>query len=338
MILVAVGLVGGFTGRAPPLALTRARGSSSVVCSVNGLGDFELPRQDGLGAMKFTLEGSHVTSWVCNGEEQLYLSDEASFAPGKLAIRGGVPICWPAFNERNLKAGKHGIVRTSERWNIHAADTHPDGTPWMELEHDTCYLEIDPTSKSIVGYHYEEPAAPDDAEAVVVPATLRMRFEVKPSSMRIEMHVENGGSVDFAFSTVLHTYFRVNQMPVVVRGLQGKSGLKDGKPFTDEDEEVVVDGGLETQRLYQDVQGAVSWETQAANGVTKTLTLTKSDNLPDVVLWNAGEAGAKGIGDMEEGGHLRYLCVEPGICESTEAIVSAGDTWTAWQEVAVEVA
>jgi len=296
-----------------------------------------MPRQDGLAAIKFCLEGSHLTSWVCGGEEQFFVSGKADFVSDKLAIRGGVPICWPAFNERNLKAGKHGIVRTSPRWDIVAADTDPDGTPWMELEHETCYLEVDAATSAIVGYHYEEPTGAEVTDAAVVPATLRMRFEVKASSLRVEMHVTNGGCAAFAFSTVFHSYFSVNQMPVTVRGLQGKSGLKDGEPFTDDAEEVVVDGGLETQRLYQAVEGAVSWETTSASGGTKKLTLTKSANLPDVVLWNSGEAGAAGIGDMEDGGHLRYLCVEPGICESAEAVVGGGETWVGWQEIAVEV-
>jgi len=334
--MLTAAVVGGFSGRALPVVRVRNH-LAPVACDVGGLGAYELPRQDGLAAIKFSLEGSHVTSWICGGEEQLYISDEANFIPDKLAIRGGVSICWPAFNERNVNAGKHGIVRTSERWNIHAADTDADGTPWMELEHDTCYLEVDSKTNSIVGYHYEQPPAPQVAEAVVVPATLLMRFEVKASSLRIEMHVQNGGTAPFAFSTVLHSYFSVGRMPVTVSGVEGKSGLKDGERFTDDAEVVLIDGGLETQRLYQDVQGPVSWETEAANGGTKRLTLTKSANLPDVVLWNAGETGAKGIGDMEEGGHLKYLCVEPGICESAEAIVGAGETWVGWQEVAVEV-
>ena len=44
---------------------------------------------------------------------------------------------------------------------------------------------------------------------------------------------------------------------------------------------------LETHRLYKGVERAVRWETRAADGYrTKRLTLTKSANLPDVVVWN----------------------------------------------------
>jgi len=51
-----------------------------------------MPRQDGLAAIKFCLEGSHLTSWVCGGEEQFFVSGKADFVSDKLAIRGGVPI------------------------------------------------------------------------------------------------------------------------------------------------------------------------------------------------------------------------------------------------------
>jgi len=149
--------------------------------------------------------------------------------------------------------------------------------------------------------------------------------------------VINGGGTPFTFSTVFHTYYRVHTMPVTIRGFRGKSGRKDGEPFTDEAAEVVVDGRLETQRLYRDVDGAVSWETQSAKGGAKQLTLTKSANLPDIVVWNVGAAGAEGMRDMEAGGEQRYVCIEPGVCESAEARVGAGETWVGWQEVSVKM-
>lgn len=314
--------------------VARNRNAVPVACD-DGLSEFELIRQDGKASAKFSIDGGHITSWVCNGEDHLFVSKEANFIPDKLAIRGGVPLCWPAFNERNLKAGKHGIVRTSERWTISEAGFEPD--EFMVLEHEMCYLEVDPSSSSIVGYHYAKPVGAEVDGAVIVPASLSLRVEVRPSSLRMELQAANNGNVPFSFSTVFHNYFSVNEMPVTVYGLQGKGGKKDGEAFTDDAEGVVVDGGLETQRLYVGVKEAVSWETTAANGATKRLTLTTSDNLPDIVLWNAGKEGAKALKDMESGGELRYLCVEPGICESAEATVAAGETWSGWQEISVEL-
>lgn len=265
MIAAAVSLVVGFTGRTLPVPRTRTRATipPKACDDEDGLSPWELARADGLATIRFSLDGGHVTSWVCGGEEQLFLSDEANFIEGQMAIRGGVPICWPAFSERNPKAGKHGIVRASESWDIVEAGTEPD--EFMVLEHEMVYLEVDPTSSAIVDYYYDEPVAAQVTEAVVVPATLRLRVEVLPSSLRMEMQVINGGGTPFTFSTVFHTYYQVHTMPVTIRGFRGKSGRKDGEPFTDEAAEVVVDGRLETQRLYQDVDGAVSWVTQSAN-------------------------------------------------------------------------
>lgn len=285
-----------------------------------------------------------MTSWVCRGEDQLYMSKKASFEAGKTAMRGGIPICWPAFNDRNLAAGKHGIVRTSDRWAVEATGRDPPRDPgaqkafdpYVVLAHPTVFFEVDAATNAIAGFSFERPGG----AASAVPATLSLKLKLLPSALRVEMTVRNEGDVDFGFSTVLHSYFSVNEMPVTVRGFQGLSGLLNGAPFTDHDAAVVVGGETETQRLYPHVQSAVSWETKAApsaGGVasTKRLTLTKSNSLPDVVLWNVGAQNAKGMADLERGGDQRYLCVESGVCASGDALVPAGQTWVGWQEVEV---
>ena len=43
----------------------------------------------------FALQGAHLLSWKPNGEEEvLWLSNNTPFKTG-VALRGGVPICWP---------------------------------------------------------------------------------------------------------------------------------------------------------------------------------------------------------------------------------------------------
>ncbi|KAJ1450699.1 galactose mutarotase-like domain-containing protein [Pelagophyceae sp. CCMP2097] len=286
-----------------------------------------LQRKDGLASLSFYASVGHVTSWVCQGEEQLFLSEKATFVPGKSAIRGGIPICWPAFNDRHLPAGKHGIVRTSDKWTAEAFDGED---PFVVLNHPTVYFDVSET-KEISGYHFDEPAG------VSVPADLSLKVTLFPSSLRIDMTVVNLGESDFRFSTVLHNYFSVNAMPVTVKGFQGLSGLKDGLPFTDPAENVIVEGQTETQRLYA-TSKAISWETSAAKGGLKKLTMTKSENLPDVVLWNVGAENAASMSDLHTGGDQRYVCVEAGICASPDAVVPAGGTWSGWQDVAVTTA
>ena len=55
------------------------------------------------------LHGAQVLSWVAGGCERLYLSPQAVF-DGQAAIRGGIPLCFPQFNQRGPLA-KHGFAR-----------------------------------------------------------------------------------------------------------------------------------------------------------------------------------------------------------------------------------
>ncbi len=55
------------------------------------------------------LQGAHVLSWVAQGRERLFLS-ERNVWDGQAAIRGGVPVCFPQFNQRG-DLPKHGFAR-----------------------------------------------------------------------------------------------------------------------------------------------------------------------------------------------------------------------------------
>jgi len=62
--------------------------------------------------------GAQVLSWVTpDGRERLFLSDKAVF-DGSVAIRGGIPVCWPQFAGLG-ELPKHGFVRTLP-WQVSA--------------------------------------------------------------------------------------------------------------------------------------------------------------------------------------------------------------------------
>merc|ERR1712054_702450 len=67
---------------------------------------------------KISLYGAHVLSWKPAGQEdQIFLGEMAQVGKPGVAIRGGVPICWPQFagfeNAVDTCKLKHGFVRTS---------------------------------------------------------------------------------------------------------------------------------------------------------------------------------------------------------------------------------
>src|SRR5437868_934912 len=72
------------------------------------------------GSCTVALHGAHVLSWTTvDGVERLYLSPEARF-DGQSAIRGGVPVCWPQFNQRG-SLPKHGFARNMP-WTAEAPE------------------------------------------------------------------------------------------------------------------------------------------------------------------------------------------------------------------------
>ena len=85
--------------------------------------------------------GAQVLSWVPpDGKERLFLSDKAVF-DGSVAIRGGVPICFPQFAEVG-DLPKHGFVRTRE-WSVSSERTGDDyALVTMEITSDESTLSF----------------------------------------------------------------------------------------------------------------------------------------------------------------------------------------------------
>src|SRR5262249_23935400 len=70
--------------------------------------------------------GAHITHFQKNGEPPLiFVSRKSWFAPDK-PIRGGIPICFPWFGNRDGEPS-HGFARTTE-WQLIKASATPDGT------------------------------------------------------------------------------------------------------------------------------------------------------------------------------------------------------------------
>src|SRR5512139_4078798 len=62
--------------------------------------------------------GAQLLSWVTSdGRERLFLSEQACY-DGSVAIRGGVPVCFPQFASVG-DLPKHGFVRTRP-WSVSA--------------------------------------------------------------------------------------------------------------------------------------------------------------------------------------------------------------------------
>ena len=74
-------------------------------------------------SLRVAEQGGHVLSWIAGGRERLFLSPRSAF-DGSSAIRGGVPVCWPQFNQRG-SGPKHGFARNLS-WLYTAYDLGTD--------------------------------------------------------------------------------------------------------------------------------------------------------------------------------------------------------------------
>ena len=239
-------------------------GAGSVDVTRGGPGDLpcvKLTHPSGASALVY-IYAAHLASWrTASGEEQLFVSSASAYGGGK-AIRGGVPICWPQFNERGPYK-RHGIVRTSDAWEVVRTST-------------------DPFPCVVLGL------ADSEATRAEFPSAFRLQYSVTldgPESVSTALTVINPSDEPLQFTTALHTYFACSDVLAArVRGLQGVGYIDSangGAEATQEEEETAVTG--EIDRLYL---GAPS-ETYIVDG-DRAIKLLKM-GFADAVVWNIGE-------------------------------------------------
>jgi glucose-6-phosphate 1-epimerase len=139
-----------------------------------------------------TLFGAQLVSWTtADGVEQLFCSHRSSL-DGSRAIRGGVPIIFPQFNERGPII-RHGFARLST-WTL------------LDSGAGFAVFALGPNALSEQWPHA---------------FALRLRVALHGAQLTMTLEVENTGATPFAFSAALHTYHRVADVAAVrIDGVQ----------------------------------------------------------------------------------------------------------------------
>ncbi|MCL4834536.1 MAG: D-hexose-6-phosphate mutarotase [Caldilineaceae bacterium] len=277
-----------------------------ILPGAGGLPKILLAGPDGARA-EIYLQGAHVTSWIpAGGEEQLFLSRTARFAPGE-AIRGGVPVCWPQFSgEGPLQP--HGFARNVP-WKLAGVAAGVGGAVTATLR-----LTDSPATRALWPH----------------PFAAEMGVTVGGQRLGIAFAVTNTGNADFTFSGALHTYLRLED--IFQTTVEGFVGIPYKNTFTEKREmpqtERLTGFGPEgAGRVYYGAQKAVVREGSRAVSLT-------NENFPDIVLWNPGVERASRIPDMQPEGYRRMLCIEAGVV-GTPVRLSPGQSWRGGQRVEV---
>ena len=251
------------------------------------------------------LQGAHVLSWVSQGRERLFLSPNNRW-DGQSAIRGGVPVCFPQFNQRGILP-KHGFARNMV-WMAGEAVANGDAA------------HIDFTLSANAATHAIWPQA-----FVAV-----LRVALRPGQLTLTLTVNNiEAQHELHFTGALHIYLAVDDIDLTeLRGLGGRpewDAVADVHGLADE--ALYFDG--EFDRVYD----AAAKPLHLQDG-TSTLQIEQSPSWANSVVWNPGEGKCAALADMPAHGFARMLCVEAA--QVFEPIsIPAGGQWVGWQRLTV---
>lgn len=254
---------------------------------------------DGATAL-VALHGAHVLSWVpADGRERLFLGERAVF-DGCTAIRGGIPVIFPQFAERG-PLHKHGFARITP-WTFHGID---DDAALFELAND---------GSRFPGWPH--------------PFRARLRLQLTATRLSVTLEIDNTGDTPFAFTAALHTYLRVADIGnVAIQGLHGcdyEDSANGGTLHRQHDFEVGFDGGIDIDRIYNDVVAPLALVEGA-----RRLAIEQA-GFGDTIVWNPGEQLAARIGDLAPGEWTHFACVEAGQVLQP-LVLEVGERWSGRQ-------
>ena len=252
------------------------------------------------------LQGAHVMSFQPKGQrEMLWISPKTLFESGK-PIRGGIPLCLPWFGPHSEdKTWLHGFARTRQ-WTLVGSNTLADGATRLvlELSGDATLCALWPHDFL---FHLE----------IVVGKTLRL-----------EMTVENRGQTPAPLAFAFHTYFSVPDVAkAVISGLEGTSFIDktDNLARKTQQGEFALDAM--TDRIYLDVPAK-----QRIKSEDGAITIESTSKC--AVVWNAWH-NDKNIGDIGEGNHVGYVCVERGDVADHAVTLAPGAPYRCWMVLAL---
>jgi D-hexose-6-phosphate mutarotase len=259
-------------------------GHVAVVAGNGGLSKIVVTTKT--SAAEIYLHGAHVTRFQKNGEPPLiFMSAKSWFAPGK-PIRGGVPICFPWFGNRDGEPS-HGFARLAE-WQLVKTAAAPDGVVTL-----TFALPQIPGREAWKNLRTEF--------VVAVADTLTIELIAANDSCGTPLEIEN----------CLHTYFHVGDIGAVsITGLESAAFLNfaagdTGTRMAAENAPIKIQ--RETNRTYLDTAAAV----EIRDVKLKRTVRVEKFNSKSTVVWNPWTT-QKLPDDFDPAEHKNMVCVESG--------------------------
>lgn len=238
------------------------------------------------------LQGAHLVHFAPAGEDNwLWMSPLARFEKG-VAIRGGVPVCWPWFGDPGHNPAPvkslvdtdkaHGFARTA-LWSVDQLE---------ELE--------EAVNLTLV----LDAAGPPGNTPWQGQARVSLTLSFSPEDLTLALTTRNTGTGPLAITQALHTYLPTEQVSATrIRGLEGAHYLDTLDDWNPKHQEGTVTFDGETDRIYQ---AAPELHIHSPD---RTCRLA-SRGSASTVVWNPGPEKAARLSDFPDDAWTGMLCVE----------------------------
>lgn len=262
---------------------------------------------------KITLLGAHLFSWIPSHTPQdvLFLSPDAVFESGK-AIRGGVPLCWPWFNDHASDSSKpaHGFAR-NHFWQIKHLEVS-DEIVELRLSLDVSAIDV---------------ALSEGFENLSLEVIYRLG-----ESLHMELITRNQGETSVSIEEAIHTYYRVGDVrSVQLKELRGSRYWDTvGEPtWRQQEEDLLVNG--EVDRQY-DIQETVD----LVDPIFHRIIQIQKSGSRETVVWNPWVDKSKKLKDLPDQAYLHFLCVETANTRISPLTLKPNETHSMVCEVRVK--
>ena len=254
------------------------------------------------------LQGAHLTSWKPMGHEQvIWLSEKSFYEHGK-AIRGGVPLCWPWFGNKD-GAQAHGFARNLV-WKF---EEHLMPSPSEDVL--KFVLETSEISMDYWPFRFK----------LVLSVSIGKLLALSLTSINMD-------KVPFDLTQALHTYFKIGNIGAIsIQGLEGYEYLDK----TDHAAKKLNEGAFvftkEEDTLFFSKSTVVITDLQ----MNREIHINKSRSSGETVVWNPGPERSKAMADMADDGYQTMVCVEAANTGEGGVVLYPGDNFTIYQLISV---
>lgn len=228
---------------------------------------------------EIALQGAHIFSYKTQ-KDLLWLSETSAFEQGT-AIRGGIPLCWPAFGTNNPHLPQHGFARTMLFELLHTEEPQAD-TSILTLR-----LSDNKQTHTLWDYCFE--------------LTLRITIS---DTLKLELTTTNKDTKAFTLTQALHTYFAISDIQNIhIEGLEEKPYL-DALTQTHKVQEGAIAFHQEFDAVYQNVDKTISLQD------TNRTTHITTQGSASCVVWNPWIEKCSKMSGMQSDAYKEFVCIE----------------------------